>query len=52
MAEGHSNKQIAGILKISIKTVEFHKSEIMKKLGLHTTAELTRYALAHGIVQP
>ena len=52
VAEGHSNKQIAGILKISIKTVEFHKSEIMKKLGLHTTAELTRYALAHGIVQP
>jgi DNA-binding NarL/FixJ family response regulator len=51
VAEGHSNKQIAGILKISIKTVEFHKSEIMRKLGLHSTAELTRYALAHGIVE-
>ena len=35
---------------ISVKTVEFHKSAIMDELGLRTTAELTRYALEHGIL--
>lgn len=49
VAEGRTNKEIAGIMKISIKTVEFHKSEIRRNLGLGTTAELTRYALGHGI---
>ncbi len=49
VAEGRTNKEIAVIMKISIKTVEFHKSGIMQTLGLHTTAELTRYALLHGI---
>ena len=49
VAEGHSAKKIAGILRISSKTVEFHKGLIMKKLNLHSTAELTRYALQHGI---
>jgi DNA-binding NarL/FixJ family response regulator len=49
VAEGHSAKEIAGILRISPKTVEFHKSWIMKKLDLHSTAELTRYALEHRI---
>jgi DNA-binding NarL/FixJ family response regulator len=49
VAEGYSAKEIATILKISSKTVEFHKGLVMKKLGLHSTAELTRYALEHGI---
>ncbi len=49
MAEGYSAKEIAGILKISPKTVEFHKGLVMKRLDLHSTAELTRYALEHGI---
>ena len=49
VAEGHSAKKIAGILRISSKTVEFHKGLIMKKLDIHSTAELTRYALQHGI---
>jgi len=49
VAEGCTNKEIAGILKISIKTVEYHKSGIREKLGMHTTAELTKYALRHGI---
>jgi DNA-binding NarL/FixJ family response regulator len=49
VAEGCTNKEIAGILKISIKTVEYHKSGIMEKLGKHSTAELTKYALRHGI---
>jgi DNA-binding NarL/FixJ family response regulator len=49
VAEGHSAKEIADILRISPKTVEFHKAWIMKKLDLHSTAELTRYALEHRI---
>ncbi len=51
VAEGKSIKEIAELLKISPKTVEFHKASIMDLLGLRTTAELTRYAVAHGIVQ-
>lgn len=50
VAEGKSIKEIASILDISIKTVEFHKSRIMEELDLHTTADLTKYAVAHGIV--
>jgi len=49
VAEGYSAKEIAGFLKISSKTVEFHKGLVMKKLDLHSVAELTRYALEHGI---
>ena len=50
VAKGRSRKEIAGALKISPKTVEFHKSQIMEQLDLHTTAELTRYAITHGLV--
>jgi DNA-binding NarL/FixJ family response regulator len=50
VAEGRSAKEIANILKISVKTVEFHKSQIMEHVGLRTTAELTKYAISHGIV--
>lgn len=50
VAEGKSLKEIAAILGISVKTVEFHKSRIMDGLDRHTTAELTRYAVAHGLV--
>lgn len=49
VAEGHSAKEIGTILGISSKTAEFHKASIMKKLDLHSTAELTRYALEHRI---
>jgi DNA-binding NarL/FixJ family response regulator len=49
VAEGKSNKEIATILNVSVKTVDFHKAAIMEQLGLHSTAELTRYALEHGI---
>jgi DNA-binding NarL/FixJ family response regulator len=49
VAEGKAMKEIAQILNISVRTVEFHKSGIMDELGLRTTAELTRYALDHGI---
>ena len=50
VAEGKAAKEIAAIVGISVKTVEFHKAAIMEELGLRTTAELTRYALQHGIV--
>src|SRR5438093_464942 len=50
VAEGRSLKEIAAMFKVSAKTVEFHKSALMDKLGIHTTAELTRYAIEHGLI--
>ncbi len=49
VAEGHAAKDIAGRLGISVKTVEFHKTRIMDRLGLRTASELTKYAVAHGV---
>ena len=49
-AEGKSVKDIADILNISSKTVEYHKTKIMHELDLHSTVELTKYAVAHGLV--
>lgn len=49
VAEGHPVKDIARILNISAKTVAFHKANVMQRLGLHSTAELTKYALEHGL---
>jgi len=49
-AEGRSRKEIAGILNISVKTVEFHKANIMNELNLRTTADFTRYAMEPGII--
>lgn len=50
VAEGRSAKEIGALLGISVKTVEFHKARLMDQLELRTTAELTRYAVQHGIV--
>jgi DNA-binding NarL/FixJ family response regulator len=50
IAEGKSPKEIAAILNVSPRTVEFHKYRIMETIGARTIAELTRYAIAHGIV--
>ena len=49
VAEGRTAKEIANALKLSVKTAVFHKMAIMNKLGLRSTAELTRYALERGI---
>jgi DNA-binding NarL/FixJ family response regulator len=49
IAEGKSPKEIAAILNVSPRTVEFHKYRIMETIGARTIAELTRYAVAHGI---
>jgi DNA-binding NarL/FixJ family response regulator len=51
VAEGRSAKDIATALAISPKTVEFHKAAIMDKLGLHSSAQLMRYAFDHGIAR-
>lgn len=49
IVEGCATKEVANRLSISIKTVESHRSRIMNKLGLHTVAELTKYAVRRGI---
>jgi DNA-binding NarL/FixJ family response regulator len=50
LAEGKLAKEVAGILNISTRTVEFHKYKMMKELGIKTSAELVQYAIKHGIV--
>jgi DNA-binding NarL/FixJ family response regulator len=52
VAEGRSRKEMAVILNISIKTVEFHKAALMRELDLHNSADLTRYAIEHGLITP
>jgi DNA-binding NarL/FixJ family response regulator len=52
LAEGLVNKQIASELNISIKTVSNHRLDIMKRLGIHHVAGLTRYAMSEGLVDP
>ena len=52
IAEGHSSKEIAQRLTISIKTVERHRSNILEKLGMRDRTELTRYAIRVGLVEP
>lgn len=49
ITEGWATKKIADKLYISVKTVETHRSNIMKKLSIHTVAELTKYAIVEGI---
>ena len=51
LAEGASNEEIATTLVISPKTVERHRENIMKKLNLHSRAELVRYAIRKGIIK-
>ena len=50
LAEGRTAKEIANLLNITSRTVEFHKGQIMDHLNLRTTADLIKYALTHGIV--
>jgi DNA-binding NarL/FixJ family response regulator len=52
ITEGRSTKEIAEILQISPRTVEFHRYRAMESLGLHTIAELVQYAIKHQIVFP
>jgi len=50
VAEGHTTKEIAGALNLSIKTAESYRSRIMEKLGIHETAGLVRYAIRQGLI--
>jgi DNA-binding NarL/FixJ family response regulator len=50
VAEGRNRKEISSILNISVKTVEFHKAQLMHKLNLQTAADYTLYAIEHGII--
>lgn len=50
IAEGHKNKEIADYLYISAKTVEKHRANLMKKLGIHNTSALTAFAMRKGLI--
>ncbi len=52
IAEGHSSREIADTLVISVKTVDRHRANILQKLSLHDRLELTRYAIRAGLVEP
>ena len=49
IADGHSTKEIAAILEISVKTIETHRKQIMDKLEIRTTAGLTKYCIREGL---
>jgi DNA-binding NarL/FixJ family response regulator len=51
IAEGNSNKKTAVLLSISVKTVETHRTALMRKLDIHSTADLVRYAFREGLVR-
>jgi DNA-binding NarL/FixJ family response regulator len=52
VAQGHTSKEISGLLQISTRTVEHHRANIMDKLKINDVAGLTRYAIRHGLVDP
>jgi DNA-binding NarL/FixJ family response regulator len=52
LAEGNSNKDIARVLDISVKTAETHRSNVMRKMGFDSLAELVRYAIRNNIIDP
>ncbi len=51
LAQGRSNREVAEILDISVRTVETHRKNIKRKLGISSTAGLTQYAMKHGVLQ-
>jgi DNA-binding NarL/FixJ family response regulator len=50
LAEGKTNKEIAGVLNLSAYTVEAHRGRVMEKLNVHTIADLVRFAVRNGLV--
>ncbi len=51
LAEGHGNKQVAAALKLSVRTVEAYRANVMRKLELRSFPELIRYAVRNGVIQ-
>ena len=52
IAEGQTNKEMAIMLNVSLKAVETHRAAVMKKLGASHSAQLVRYAIRNGLVEP
>jgi two-component system, NarL family, response regulator NreC len=52
IVQGHTNRQIADALTLSVRTVEYHRANLTSKLGLHSRADLVRYATVHGLLDP
>jgi len=52
IAEGHTSKDIATMLVISIRTVDQHRTNMLDKLGMHDRVDLTRYAIRRGLIEP
>lgn len=52
VGEGHSTKEIAALLGISVKTADTHRTKVMDKLDIHQTAGLVRYAIRSGLIEP
>jgi DNA-binding NarL/FixJ family response regulator len=51
LAEGRSNKEVAGALSISVRTAETHRANVMRRLNLDSLASLIRYAIQHKIIE-
>jgi DNA-binding NarL/FixJ family response regulator len=52
VAEGKTSKEVAGALDISLRTVENHRAHILRKLNLHTSADMARYAVRNKMIEP
>ncbi len=52
LSDGKSNKEVASVLSISVKTVETHRAAVMRKLGLKSITELVRYAIRNKLIEP
>ena len=52
IAEGRTTKEVAALLELGVRTADSHRARLMRKLGMHTTAELVRYAIRRGLVPP
>jgi two-component system, NarL family, response regulator NreC len=52
VAEGNTTKEIAGVLGVSVKTADSHRTRIMRKLDIHDTAGLVRFAIRRGLIPP
>jgi len=50
VAEGKTNKEIAGVLNLSVYTVESHRGSVMEKLNLHNSGDMVRFAIRNGLI--
>ncbi|TMA40564.1 MAG: response regulator transcription factor [Deltaproteobacteria bacterium] len=52
VAEGKTTKEVASLIGVSVKTAEYHRNSVMRKLDIHETASLVRYAIRRGLIEP